>query len=501
VRCAGNRGSTLNDSVRNIRLLQPVGSSSSPEAKTIELCGRLWEIREYAQLPDDVTYTCISYVWGREKTENSFDHRQLMSHRTIPVVKAAIRASQSSNSWANVQFKDSDAKARVLGATNAYWVDALCTPVEVAARTTTLLSMGKIYSSAKQVFIVLSASSAGVLHQIRDTGGLDASALSIIENDPWITRSWTYQEIVNSTASYFMAEDDESIIVSGVDFLDAILTAADDYRSINGIDSVNWRLQHPTLDSLECLIADYKIANYAERSAYQALTAMSMRLSERTEDHFYSMIGAITKSSPCIPIDGATSPSEYFMKACEEKGDYSFIYTAAPRNTTLGRRWRPIEGKFPPIVVELVIFGDGQSGIIHPTHIELTKWPDWHPAPLGPEGLKATKAHLAMVHRNRPVANIYSIPGDIAAAILELIRARGFSGSGHYLEVENGFFFPQSESEAAGDAFIALSTEVYWQGGGPGMLLRPSATGLNDFCDVGVFFGRVPKAVESVNVR
>lgn len=491
----------MNDSMRNIRLLQPVSNTSLPEANTIELCGCPWEVRDFAQVPDGLTYTCISYVWGQEKTENILDRGQLMSRRTIRVVEAAIRASQSLKGWANVQFENASAKARVLNATHAYWIDALCTPAESEARTATLLSMGKIYSSASQVFVVLSSASAAVLHQIRDTGGLDARALSIIENDPWITRSWTYQEIVNSMASYFIVEDDESIVVSGVDFLNAILTATDDYRSVNGIDSIGWRLQHATLDSLECLIADYKIANYAERSAYQAMTAMSTRFSERSDDHFYSMIGAITKSAPEIQIDETTTSSEYFMKTCEEKGDYSFIYNTAPRNTNLGKRWRPIEGKFPPIVVELVIFGNGQPGKVNPTHIELTRMARLAIGPIGPEGLKATKAHLAMVHRNRPVGSIYSAPSDIAAAILELIRAKGFSGTGRYVEVENGLFFPQAEFEPADDAFIALSTEVYWQGGGPGMLLRANATGVDDFCDVGVFFGRIPKIVETICVR
>ena len=491
----------MKDSLCNIRLLQLATSSSLPDARKIVLCGRPWEIREFAQLPDGLTYTCISYNWGQDKTESVLDSGQLMSHRTIPVVEAAIRASQSPKRWARVEFENASAKASVINATEAYWVDALCTPVESAARTATLLSMGKIYSSARQVFVVLSAASAEVLHQIRDTGGLDAKALSIIENDPWITRSWTYQEIVNSMASYFIVKDDESIIVSGVDFLSAILVATDHYRSINGIDSIGWRLQYAALDSLECLIADYKIANYAERSAYQAMTAMSTRFSERTEDHFYSMIGAITKTTPSMRIDEATSASEYFMKTCEEKGDYSFIYSTAPRNTTLGKRWRPIEGKFQPIVIKIVIFGDGQPGSSNPTHIELTKMARLAIFPIGPEGLKATKAHLAMVHRNRPVGNIYSAPSDVAEAILELIRAKGFSGSGHYVEVENGFFFLQSELEPTDDTFIALSTEVNWQGGGPGMLLRSNANGINDFCDVGVFFGRIPKIVETICVR
>lgn len=490
----------------NFRLLQPANNLTSPDAPFIELCGSRWVLNEYVQLSDELDYTCISYVWGQEKTKNPLDDGQFISARTIPVIEATIKASRSPKNWTNVQFshdqkKDAVRRADALNATHSFWIDAICIPTQDTARTSSLLSMGVIYSSARQVFVVLSPSSSTVFHQIRDTGRLDTDALFMLESDEWITRAWTYQEIVNSRSLYFIVQDDESAIVSGVDFLSAVLTATEDYRRAHGMNSLTWGEQHPKLESLECLIADYKIAQYADRSAYQVMSAMHARFSERVDDHFYAMIGAIAISSLDIQNEEFHSPSEYFMRTCEAKGDYSFLYNIAPRSEIYGKRWRPIEGRFPPVLPELLIFGNGQSGNIKRTHIELENMCRFMAGTINSDGLKATKGHLAMAHRHRQKDDTYSSPGDVAEAILELLKTRGFSGCGEYLELENGFFFSQSKPIRSDDIFVAISLDVHWEGGAPGMLLHSNDSNIHDFCDVGAFIGRIPKNGESICVR
>jgi hypothetical protein len=444
-------------------------------------------------------------MWGQDKAESRLRDGQLISARTIPVLEATLKAARSPMNWANVRFSDDQqqdtaGKTEALNATNALWIDALCIPTQTAARTSSLRRMGAIYSAARQVFVVLSPSSSTVLHQIRDAGRLDPNALAVLESDEWITRSWTYQEIVNSRTLYFIVQDDESTIVTGVDFLNAVLTATDECRRTNGIDSLTWGEQHPKLDSLECLIADYKIAQYAERSAYQVMSAMQSRSAERGDDYFFAMIGAITLSSLEVPDGELLSPSEYFMQTCEAKGDFSFLYNVAPRSETLGRRWRPIEGKFPPVLPELLIFGDGQSGDLKPTHVQLKNLCRLTPGTIGPDGLQATKSRLAMIHRNRPRDYTHSSSSEIASDILEVLVKRGFTGCGEYLEFENGFFFSQSIPPRSDEIFVAISIDVHWQGGSPGVLLRSNESGINDFCDVGAFVGRIPKTGESISV-
>jgi len=84
---------------------------------------------------------------------------------------------------------------------------------------------------------------------------------------------------------------------------------------------------------------------------------------------------------------------------------------------------------------------------------------------------------------------------------LERLRTLGFSGMGEYLEFESGFFFPQSASDLSGDVFAVVSSDIHWVTGGPGLLLRTSSSGLNEFCDVGAFVGKSPKSGEEINLN
>jgi hypothetical protein len=288
-------------------------------------------------------------------------------------------------------------------------------------------------------------------------------------------------------------QGDESALVSGLDFLSAVLTATDDYRKAHGIDAFSWSEQHPRLDSLEELIADYRIANCAARSAYQVMSAMHRRVVEKPEDHFYAMIGAITTSSQDSQDDESLHPSEYFMRVCEEKGDYSFVFSNAPRSEVPGRHWRPIEGNLPPVQSGFLVFGDGLAGSNELTHLQLENMCRLLPGAVGADGLKALSLFL------RTDTDGLS-PDGIALAMLQLLRRRGFSGYGEYMELESGFFFPQSKLVRSDDIFVAISPNVQWTNGGPALLLRSNDTDVNDFCDVGAFLGRVPKLGISINL-
>jgi len=76
---------------------------------------------------------------------------------------------------------------------------------------------------------------------------------------------------------------------------------------------------------------------------------MDRRTSERKEDYFNALIGAITAEPLRDPSATALHPAEYFMRLCEEKGDFSFIYSSAPRSNAPGRSWRPLAGPIPAI--------------------------------------------------------------------------------------------------------------------------------------------------------
>lgn len=480
------------------RLLVPATDITPPDVPSVELCGSRWVLAEFAQISDATPYTCISYSWGSGKVENMLEGG-VMSDRTIAAIEATIKASQTRENWvSHIQFthagnpqEEEPYQEAALKASRAIWIDAFCVPHHEPAKTACLRSMGAIYGSARQVFVVLSKSCSDVFRQIRKTGCLDASALFVLESDEWITRAWIYQEAVNSKGLYFILQDDEKTLVSGMDFLNAVVTSTEAYRKAQGIDSFTWCTLHPWLNNLEITAADYGVAAFTERSAYQLMSAMHPRVLGRIGDIFYAMAGAITTQP--LAVQDALHPSEYFMRVCEDKGDYSFIYGVAPRSDVPGKQWRPVAGQIPPVLSGLLVWGSGLDGCLTPTHLQLKNMCKLVPGTINAASTKATKAFLNS-------ASISLSPDDIAAAILANLRKIGFSGCGDYLEFEDGFFFPQSTFTRTDDIFVVVSEDVQWTNGGPGLLLRSNGTEINQFCDVGVFVGRFPKTRESINV-
>jgi hypothetical protein len=219
---------------------------------------------------------------------------------------------------------------------------------------------------------------------------------------------------------------------------------------------------------------------------------MDERLAERPEDHFYAMVGSIAESAR---VDGDENlvPSEYFMRVCERNADFSFAYSTAPRNETVGQRWRPMDGRFPTVLPNLITFGNSERGTAHATHLCLENMYRLQPGPVGSDGLKSVRWFAR-------ASDSCTSSEDVALRTLERLRTLGFSGTGEYLEFETGFFFPQSVSGLASDVFAVVSSDIHWVTGGPGLLLRTGSSGIHEFYDVGAFVGKSLKSGEEINV-
>lgn len=458
----GGHMNNISNTPENIfRLLVPATDATPPDAPLVELCGSPWVLTEYGSILEAPTFTCVSYSWGQGRTENMLEGGQLMSDRTIPAIEATIKSLQPL----------------------AIWVDSLCLPSKGPTREACLLRMGAIYRSAANVCAVLSESCVDLVNQIRDTNLVSPEALFSLESDDWITRSWTYQETANNQHIYFIAQGGGDVAVADIDFLNAVLTSTTAYKKAHELDSINLALQLPRVDSLENMIGEHTTAGLLGRPAYQAMSEMHRRFSEQTEGFLHALIGAFSPLS--LNSTYGLHPAEYFMQVCEVKGDYSFIYCAAPRSEVPGRSWRPMAGHNPPLTSLLNVYGNGQSGCLKATHLQLNNMSRMIPRPKNFGTVKAIGAFLE---------------SDIANAVLERLKQKGFSGCGDYLELEDGFFFPQSTFTRTDDIFVAASEDVQWTNGGPGLLLCSNGTDINHFCDVGVFIGRFPKTCESINV-
>lgn len=452
------------------RLLVPAKDTAPPNNLTIELEGALWTTTDDLPLIDGLVpdYTCISYSWGPGRTPNPIAPDQWMSDRVIPVIETAIRALRSAS----------------------IWIDAFCMPAREPERTACLRSMGSIYAAAAQVVAVLSASCAGLLAEVARTGSLDESGLVMLEKDEWVSRAWTYQEIVNSKTFFFAAEGD-SISLSGAQFLDEVGNCLEKYKKRHSYDSFTLRTVHPRLDSLEDTIADWMTANYEKRTAYQAMSSMDRRTSETKDDYFNALIGAITAEP--LRDRGATGlhPAEYFMRLCEEKGDFSFIYSSAPRSNAGGRSWRPLAGPIPAIQ-PWHTFGDGQPGCLYPGYLRLDNMCRLTRGGVSPTADQFLTEWLA-------VSSGDSGSGNMPERVLTLLRQAGFAGHGDFIELEEGYFFPLMRNPIA-DLQIFVAAGIRWVHGGAGLITTQEDAGRRQFRDVGVFVGPHPKSNESINL-
>ena len=456
---------------RMFRLLVPASTHVASVTSSIEVAGMRWVPTEYEPVPspdEAPEYTCISYSWGEGRTAHPFDDRHSMSDKALPALEATIHALRPP----------------------AIWLDALCVPSEGPERSACLRSMGKIYGSASQVAAVLSQSCLVVLEQIHATGRIEPESLLVLENDDWVTRAWTYQELANSRKTLFIAQGGSPVSVDSERFFDEFGFALSAYKKTHGLDALKMRALHPRLDSLEEALADWMIGAPLERSAYQIMSAMDARFSEQKEDYFNAAIGAITAAPLDGPQDPALHPAEHFMRVCEAKRDFSFIYCVAPRSQVPGRCWRPLAGSMAAIL-PWHSWGS-QPGSLHPTYLHIDNMCRMTRNALGVPAREFIEEWLQR-------SNAAPSSNNLADCVFENLKQAGFTGRGDYLELEGGYFFPHSPPTQR-DSLVIIAAGVRWVHGAPGLLVSLDSGDIHLFGGVGVFVGPVPQSGDTLKI-
>jgi hypothetical protein len=455
------------------RLLVPASEAASSDPTTsIDVAGERWQIVDHGAVPlpaDAPAYICVSYSWGDGRTANPFDPTRPMSPRVRPALETAIATLRPA----------------------AVWLDAACMPSHEPARSRCLQSMGAIYAAASGVLAVLPPSIGSVLDAVGQKKAVSSEHLQCLKADDWVSRVWTYQEIANSKIMSFAIEGQRSAPLAGATLLNGIGQAITQCRQAEEVDAYEFRQRHARLDAWETLIADWIDANYAERSAYRVMTAMVGRNAQNPDDHFYAMIGAIS-TALSDPNRANQSPAEYFMRVCEEKGDFSFIYSSATRATGPVCSWRPIPGPLLPII-PWASDGERQTGEPHATSLRLHNMANLTLGQLDGAPRTFIQDWLQKTVR-RP-----SSP-DMAGAVGETLRRAGFGGCGEYFETTDGYFFPQNPLGRATDCRMLAASDITFRFGAPGLLLDPVDAGNARLRDVGVFVGQVPTNRQTIMI-
>jgi hypothetical protein len=445
------------------RILTRASGGGGSDRGDVEIAGHRWSIvpHPFPTASSDVpSYVCISYAWGDRRTPHILDPERDMPDRTIRVVEATLTAFAS----------------------RALWVDAVCVPLEDPERSECLRSLGAIYSAAAMVVVVLSGAAEEVLDELTATESLSEEALLALEADDWVSRAWTYQELVNAIDVYFIGERGEGRPVSATRLFNAVGERMEKFRKSHGLDQWELRQLHPRLDGLESLIGDWQLSAYARRSAFRVMGSMANRSTVHPDELYYAMIGAITTDPARDPEDQNAPATEYFMRACERKGDFSFVYTSGDRDRP---SWRPAPGPLPPLL-SWHSDGDAQTGELDGRRLRL------HHMALAEPGEIAEAARKFLDGALRALGVDLALPGPaVPAAILDSLRRAGFAGCGEHVELDSGYFFPVRHVPPERTWTVYIATEIFWTFGAPALLIT-STTGSNVIVDVGVVVGRVP---------
>ena len=390
-----------------------------------------------------------------------------MSDRTLLALTAAMRASSMS----------------------LFWIDAFCIPTIQPQRSNTLESMGFIYHLAAEVIAVLSDGTSEVLEQMKRSDRLNEQHLLKLDRDEWVRSVWTYQEVVNSQCLRFVSSNQASnTVIDGSSFLNNVGDSLSQHKQVCQLSALDIRRDLPGMDALEDLIADWMTAGFAKRSALQIMSNLDRRYWAKLENYFYSMIGSITQD-PSERAPGMTIAdlSDTVMNICEQKNDYSFIYSATARDQTRGRRWRPQLGSLRSIL-PWHSDGEGQMGYSDGTgfwlddimRLEISARLDICGKQKILDWLKDRDQHRDAEQCPDAV---------IAGRAFETLKKMGFIGTDQYLLTANGIFYPQSPLQGWQSVEVFVATKLSWVFGAPA--LAKTTVGRDVAFSAGVFLGVV----------
>jgi len=415
-----------------------------------------------SQLPfEGEKYICVSYAWEKLGTDHPYGENIKISERTLPVLQTAYFSYQT---LLNSNEKD-------IVETNKIWVDSLCIPLNNKEdKELHYFLMGEIYSKSMAVFVVLSTETEVVLNKIRNGINFKEVDFEILNQDKWVSRYWTYQEIVNSSKIYICSENSQENPIFASDFFDKIANEIQSFLKTKGLATLDFQEKLPYLTSLEAVILDWRIMDYQERSIYQVMVNMEYRKSDYSSSKLKAMFGCISNQLQSINFNSKDDYS-IFLEICKLKEDYSFIFNTSKNRKLNNEKWCPISYDFKPIFSWLYCYGEGQKGKYINGCLEL----------------------------NNMIIEKISTPKEDPLKKEEMInylKKLKFEGSYLSFETESGYFFNQFEiTLSEKDFVIGISTGIEWTFGAPAILLSKNnpETEIYDFVSSGVFFGKPSK--------
>jgi hypothetical protein len=379
-------------------------------------------------------------------------------------------------------------------------------------RNATLESMGYIYHKATQVAVVLAnesyAAIAYMMEKIdpaRRTNPVQVDiplsipldpyvGMNCLENDRWISSVWTYQEVMGNGNLRFLSESAGGPPFGFEDCFNAIGIFASKH-----FDTME---TYPRLDAFLTLGGDWMMS--ATNYALKIMANMDNRYTSEAKNYWYARIGALTTERTMRATKAEDKElAQKFMDVSERLGDYSFIFSAAERESIHDeradgvplRRWRPRPGRLPTVLPEHN-FGAPQRGeqledgslkledmAVYPVESQI----------IGPgiirwlNSVKEESAnYLKSIDLSTPELSIH----EIRSECFKILQSLGFKGSEDPVIVEDGLFFPQKTPLSGGTKSVLVSTAIVYSLGAPALLMVVDNHAVHSYMP-GVFMGPV----------
>ncbi|HEY3496781.1 MAG TPA: HET domain-containing protein [Polyangiaceae bacterium] len=427
-----------------------VRNSVATRRSTLRANGQVWTLERFERSTAP-SYTCVSYAWGVGQSDHPFAPGKFISDRAQAALDAAARFTK----------------------TDGLWIDAFCVPPDEPERSATLRQLGSIYAGADEVLVVLSASARALFDACEAGRRVDMDALRALEEERWIGRFWTYQELALAKQLRFILQNDSSFALPGEEFLNKV---GEPLARAKPTELAELR----ALDNLNDVLASW-IHGGAQPFAYQIMSGLASRTAERPADRFNAILGALDPSGAFATSADVKEASEQFMATCEAKGDLSFIYATGARSTLPGRSWRPQAGELLPLLAWHT-FGNGQTGSVHKTHAELENLRLVRRGPPAEDARDFIDEWLSQIGTPRN--------GEpLASAVAKALAAMGAQHLDPAIELERGLFFPAQTQEPDAAHAILVATELRWVHGSPALLVEPLPKGRYRCVGVGIFIG------------
>ena len=381
--------------------------------------------------------------------------------------------------------------------------------------------MGFIYSTAVSVVVVLQGAAWEFIKKASASNTvlqLTSKEMEDLELDTWISRVWTYQEMVNNNNVRFttISSADEQVVASYEPLLNCVGYSSERWQKETETSQSEFLLKFPNLNNLADTLLDTRISAYLERSALGVMSNMTARSFDPKYpgNRLLASLGALTqKVSWGSPATTLSELSEKVMSTCEAANDYSFIYTSDRRDDRPGLRWRPSPRQAEsndqkPIHLVPVLnwtsygkpFGETQRGhkdsqgfwldnmvrlqpsdsIAAKVEKRLYAWLySWENDPVHLE-VKASVGFFGLKERGK----LGLIP-----AMFKAFEMIGFTGSPKCQVCENGLFFSVGDLDGWQDVELFTASSIRWAFGAPGLARRKEGDVIEYFA--GVFAGLV----------